>query len=225
MSGKLQELADEFRTVMTGRGNLLDSILPPILFVALNALFTLQVAAIGSLTVAVLLTAVRLIRRQPVQYALGGLGGVGLAVLVAWLVGRAEGYFLPSLVTSAGTLVLMAISLIARRPLVAWTSFLARRWPLEWYWHRKVRPAYGEVTWLWLAVFGARLGLQLVLFQREEPVLLGVANLLGGWPATVILLIISYLYGTWRLQNLGGPSVEEFRSGAEPPWESQQRGF
>jgi hypothetical protein len=38
-------------------------------------------------------------------------------------------------------------------------------------------------------------------------------------------LIASYLYGTWRLRNLGGPSVEEFKSGAEPPWEGQQRGF
>ena len=41
----------------------------------------------------------------------------------------------------------------------------------------------------------------------------------------VLLLIVSYLYGTWRLRSLGGPSVEEFKSGAEPPWEGQQRGF
>jgi hypothetical protein len=225
MAGKLQELGEEFRTVLTGRGKLLDSIVPPVLFVALNALFSLEVAAAGSLAVAGLLTAARLIRRQPAQYALGGLGGAGLAALVAWLLGRAEGYFVPSLLTSAGTLVLMAISLIARRPLVAWTSYLARRWPLQWYWHPQVRPAYSEVTWLWLVVFSARLGLQLVLFQREEPVLLAVAALLGGWPATIVLLIISYLYGTWRLQRLGGPSVREFEAGAAPPWESQRRGF
>jgi hypothetical protein len=40
-----------------------------------------------------------------------------------------------------------------------------------------------------------------------------------------VLLIVSYLYGTWRLRNLGGPSVEEFQAGEEPPWESQRRGF
>jgi hypothetical protein len=39
------------------------------------------------------------------------------------------------------------------------------------------------------------------------------------------VLIASYLYGTWRLGTLGGPSVEEFKPGAEPPWEGQQRGF
>jgi hypothetical protein len=225
MASKLQELGEEFRTVLTGRGNLLDSILPPVLFVALNSLFALQAAALGSLGVAAAFMIVRLARRQPVHYALAGLGGVGLAVLVAWLLGRAEGYFLPGLVTSAGTLVVMVVSLIARRPLVAWTSFLARRWPLPWYWHPRVRPAYTEVTWLWLVVLGARLGLQLILFQRAEPVLLAVANLLGGWPATIVLLVITYLYGTWRLQRLGGPSVDEFKAGAEPPWQGQRRGF
>lgn len=225
MTSKIQELGEELRTVLTGRGNLLDSILPPVLFVALNSLFTLQLAALGSLAVAAAVMTVRLARRQRVHYALAGLGGVGLAVLIAWLLGRAEGYFLPGLVTSAGTLVAMAISLIARRPLVAWTSFLARRWPLPWYWHPRVRPAYTEVTWLWLVVMGARLGLQLILFQRAEPLLLAVANLLGGWPATILLLIVTYLYGTWRLQQLGGPSVDEFKAGADPPWQSQRRGF
>jgi len=39
------------------------------------------------------------------------------------------------------------------------------------------------------------------------------------------LLVVSYLYGIWRLGNLEGPSVEEFKLGQEPPWEGQKRGF
>jgi UPF0716 family protein affecting phage T7 exclusion len=46
-----------------------------------------------------------------------------------------------------------------------------------------------------------------------------------GWPATIALLVVSYLYGTWRLNRLGGPSVEELQERASPPWEGQQRGF
>jgi hypothetical protein len=52
-----------------------------------------------------------------------------------------------------------------------------------------------------------------------------VLNILLGWPATILLLVVSYLYGTWRLQNLSGPSVEEFEQGAKPPWDGQRRGF
>jgi hypothetical protein len=117
------------------------------------------------------------------------------------------------------------VSLAAGRPLVAWTSYLTRRWPRDWYWHPRVRPAYSEVTWLWLVVFAVRLGLQWAVLQQENSTLLAVTNLVTGWPATILLLAVSYLYGTWRLGGLGGPSIEEFKSGAEPPWTGQRRGF
>jgi hypothetical protein len=222
---RLQELWEEFQAVFVGRGNLVDTIIPPILFVGLNALAGFSAALWGALGVALLFAVARLVRRQPVCYALGGLGGVGLAVSVAWLVGRAEGFFLPTILTGAGTMLLMVVSLVAGRPLVAWTSYLARRWPRDWYWHPRVRPAYSEVTWLWLVVFALRLGLQWAVLQQESSAVLAVTNLVTGWPATVLLLAVSYLYGTWRLRNLGGPSVEEFKTGAEPPWTGQRRGF
>jgi len=37
--------------------------------------------------------------------------------------------------------------------------------------------------------------------------------------------VLTYLYGTWRLARLGGPSVLEYKEGAAPPWSGQQRGF
>jgi hypothetical protein len=39
------------------------------------------------------------------------------------------------------------------------------------------------------------------------------------------VLAVSYVYGIWRLRKLGGPGVEEFESGKEPPWDGQTRGF
>lgn len=222
---KLREILEELRMVLAGRSNLLDSILPPLLFVLLNAIWGLQVAIWASLGLAALMAIYRLFKRQSLLYALGGAGGVAVAAAVAYLLGRAEGFFLPTIVSGAFTVLLCLVSVLAGRPVVAYTSFVARRWPLDWYWHQKVRPAYSEVTWMWVAFFGLRLLLQFNLFQQEEASLLGIVQLLTGWPATIILLIASYVYGTWRLRNLGGPSVEEFKSGAEPPWEGQKRGF
>ncbi|MBN1859682.1 hypothetical protein JW848_10850 [Candidatus Bipolaricaulota bacterium] len=46
-----------------------------------------------------------------------------------------------------------------------------------------------------------------------------------GWPAIILLLAATYLYGLWRLRTLGGPSVEEFKAGAPEPWSGQQKGF
>jgi hypothetical protein len=225
MTDKIREVVDEFRTVVVGRSNLLDSIIPPLLFLLTNALLGFQYAMWGSLVVAGAITLVRLRRRQSLLYALGGIGGVLLAILLAQLLGRAEGYFLPGIITGGFTVLVCLVSIIARRPLVAWTSYIARRWPRDWYWHPQVRPAYTEVTWFWTVFFGLRLLLEVVLFQEEAADLLAVVKVLTGWPATLVLLVVSYLYGTWRLRNLGGPSVEEFKDGTEPPWQGQRRGF
>ena len=88
-----------------------------------------------------------------------------------------------------------------------------------------MRPAYTEVTWFWAIFFLLRVGLQLNLFQAAQAEQLAGVNLLLGWPATLLLLIFSYLYGTWRLCQLGGPSVAEFQENGPPPWQSQRRGF
>jgi hypothetical protein len=224
-TGKSQELIDEFRQVVLGRANLLDSILPPLLFVILNALLGFDMAMWSALVIAGILAVLRLRRGQSPLYALGGAGGVGLAIGLTWLLGREEGFFLPGIVSNGLLALLCLASMMARRPLVAWTSALARRWPPAWYWHPRVRPAYSEVTGLWLLFFVGRLALQIVLFGQGAVGLLATLNLLSGWPATIVLLVVSYLYGTWRLRSLHGPSVEEFKARVEPPWQGQQRGF
>jgi hypothetical protein len=225
MIDKLHELIDEFRTVVVGSSNLLDSILPPLIFVALNALLNLQAAIWGALIFVALVVTVRMVRRQSLHYALGGLGGVILAAAVAQLLGRAEGYFVPGIISSVATIFVALGSLIIRRPMVAWTSFIARRWPLAWYWHPRVRPAYSEVTLFWVLFFGLRSALQLAVLRTESVELLALTSFATGWPATIALLVVSYLYGTWRLKSLQGPSVEEFKNNAAPPWTSQRRGF
>lgn len=223
-NNKWHELLDEFRLVL-GKGNLLDAIIPPVIFLLINGMFGFQAAMWASLGPALLIAALRLWRGQSLLYALAGIGSVGLAILIVWLLGRAEGYFLPNLVSGGMTFALSLVSLLIRRPLVAWTSFIARRWPLEWYWHPRVRPAYSEVTLAWTVFFAARLFWQVSLFQAQAASQLAFVNALLGWPALIILLVLSYLYGTWRLGNLKGPSVEEFRAQASPPWQGQKRGF
>jgi hypothetical protein len=64
--------------------------------------------------------------------------------------------------------------------------------------------------------FSGRLALEFWLYQGQSLNALGAAPILLGWPFTVILLIVTYLYGLWRLSNLKGP---------RPPWEGQKRGF
>ena len=224
-SNRFQEIITELRTVFSGRGKILDSLIPPIVFLIFNAALGLNAALGASLGTALLIGLYRAFKRQPLIYAFGGVGGILVAVIIARFLGRSEGFFLPGLLTGSLTFVLCLVSVLVKRPLVAWTSYLTRRWPLEWYWHDRVRPAYSEVTLAWTLFFGLRLLLQFQLFRQEAAQALGWVQLLTGWPALILLLVGSYLYGLWRLGNLGGPSVEEFKSGAQPPWQGQKRGF
>lgn len=224
-TSKAREIWEEFRSVVLGRGNVVDSVAPPLVFLVVQRLFGFTVAVWVALALALLIGLLRLARGQSWYYALGGLAGVGLAALLAELLGRAEGYFLPSILNGILTIILCLVSILVRRPLVAWTSHLARRWPRAWYWHPRVRPAYTEVTWFWAAFFALRVGIQVALFRWGNADWLALLQVIMGWPATIVLLVFSYLYGTWRLRRLGGPSVEEFKQEAEPPWEGQRRGF
>jgi hypothetical protein len=222
---KSRELLDELRTVFAGHNSFLDAILPPIIFLLVNGLVSFQAAMWSALLLSVVIAAARIIRKQSLLYALAGVASVGIAIGIAWFLGKSEGFFLPGLISGSMTLLLTVVSLVIRRPMVAWTSFIARRWPLDWYWHPQVRPAYSEVTFAWALFFAARLFLQFSLFQKERVNLLAITNFITGWPATILLLVFSYLYGTWRLAKLSGPSVDEFRSNAPAPWQSQRRGF
>lgn len=221
---KFQEIAAEFQAVVTKRSKILDSILPPLAFVLVNRFLALEIAAGLTLVIALSLTAVRLLRGQPWGYAFGGVAGVLVAALAVVVTGAEQSYFLPSIFSGGLTTLLCLGSIVVNRPLVAFTSHLARGWPLDWYWHPKVCPAYKEVTWMWAIFFAGRSLVQYSLFM-DPGSFWAVINLALGWPALILLLVGSYLYGTWRLTHLQGPSVEELEADAPPPWSGQRRGF
>lgn len=220
---KANEIREELKSVLGGRT--IDALLPPLVFVIVNGLFTLEIALGAALGLALVLTMLRLLRGQPWTYALGGLLGVALAAGLALLTRNAASYFLPALVGSALIFVGTLVSLMIGKPVAAWLSHLTRGWPLEWFWRADVKPAYREVTWIWALLIAARLGIQVYLFQRGDAAALAWANTLLGWPVTIAVLVLSYIYGIWRLRSLGGPGVHEFRAGKNPPWEGQTRGF
>jgi len=223
---KREELIEELRMVFSGKtARLFDSLLPLLVFLIVNPLLGLNPALWGSVGVAGIVVLLRIFRRESLRYSLAGLAGVIIAGLFVRISGSGAGFFFPGFISGAITIILCVISVLFRRPLVAWTSFVVRRWPLNWYWHPKVLPAYNEVTLIWTVVFAARLAFEFWLYQRDATDVLGVSRIILGWPLTVVLLVGTYLYGLKRLSQLQGPSVDEFKTGAQPPWQGQKRGF
>jgi len=217
------EIVEELKSVVSGKT--FDALLPPLIFVVVNGFFGLDFAVIISLGLAVSLGVIRLLRGQNWLYALGGLLGAMLASGLAILTRNAASYFIPAIVSSAFLLLLALVSLLAGKPLAAWASHITRGWPLGWFWRNDVKPAYREVTWFWTSFLAIRLAIQYILYLGGDAATLAWANTLLGWPVIMIVLIITYVYGIWRLRRLNGPGVEEYKEGKEPPWQGQVRGF
>jgi len=220
---KRKEILEEIHSVISGKT--LDAIFPPLFFVLMNSLAGLDFAVIASLVLAAVLTVLRLAWKQNWKYALGGLVGVILASGLAYLTRNPALYFIGPVISSGLLLVLAATSLLIGQPLAAWASHLSRGWPLEWYWRRDVKPAYREVTWFWTALILIRLVIQILLLQIGDVATIAWVNILLGWPLTLSVLILTYIYGIWRLHQLRGPGVEEYKEGEKPPWIGQSRGF
>ena len=219
------EIIEEFRSVLVGSTPVADAIIPPIVFVLFNGIAGLMTASVLAVASGVAITVTRLFRNRPTRFALAGLAGTSVAASLAAWSGSAEAFFVPGIISGALTALVALISIMAGRPMVAWSSLLVRRWPGAWYWHPRVRPAYRDVTFLWMVFFATRAAVQWNLAQQGEVAQLAAVRILGGWPALVLLLVLTYVYGSFRLKKLGGPSVDEFLTDTPAPWTGQQRGF
>ena len=222
----LQEVKDEIRSLLEGRAGIIDGIIAPIIFVLVNAVAGMPAAGYAGIGVAVGVVMVRLLRRNSLRYAVSGLFGTGFAIALALRSGEAQDYFLPGIISGVATTLLGVISIIVNRPMVAFSSWAVRQWPIEWYWHPRVRPAYTRVTWLWVGFFGVRTAVQGWLFATEQTTALGLVRAATGWPGLLALLVATYVVGRNRLVELGGPSVHQFQNGIpHHEWQPQESGF
>ncbi len=218
-----KEILSELKMVL--KGNTLDALLPSLLFVFLQSPLGLNSSALVAVLSSFLLTGYRIVRKQKSFYALLGVLGVLFAAGYAAFSGSAENYYLPRLFN--GTLLVLVSfgSILFGRPLAALLSHLSRGWPMGWFLRKDVKPAYREVTFIWSVLLLMRLLVQWNLYRGGDLNRLFFINFLMGTPATIVILVLSYVYGIYRLKKLAGPSVDEYLENAPGPWKGQKKGF
>lgn len=164
--------------------------IPTTVFVIVNVTASLKPAIIAAVASALVLTAYRLVRKQPVQQALSGLFGVVIAAIIAARTGQARGYFLLGIWTSFAYAVPFAISMLVKRPLVGllWEFLDPTPSDDDVPWHRR-RPLLMAYTWSTLAatlVFLARGIVQLRLYGDKATGWLAFARIAMGYPLFAI---------------------------------------
>ncbi|WP_244269106.1 DUF3159 domain-containing protein [Mycobacterium parascrofulaceum] len=175
-----------------GVSGVIYSSLPVVVFVIASSVSGLLVAIASALAVAALVLLWRLIRRDSPQPAFSGFFGVAICALVAYVVGESKGYFLLGIWMSLLWAVVVAVSVVARRPLVgyvwSWASGRGRGWrevPRAVY-------AFDIASLCWALVFAVRFVVQRLLYDANQTGWLAVARIAMGWPLTVVAALVTY---------------------------------
>ena len=158
----------------------------------------------------------RILRKESLRNSLIGVGGTSIALLIAQIQGTASGFFLPGIIRDLSVALIGFISILLGRPFTIYTSKSIRGWPLDWFLHKNVKPAYREVATIWVIFLSIKGLLQLYFFSSPE--ILAIIKLATSNQTTIALLVLTYIYVQRKLIQLGGPSVEEFKNKVHPPW-------
>lgn len=177
-----------------GRRGVLDSGLPALVFVAVNAVWHLHAAIITAVGVGVLLVVLRLVRREPLQQAVGGFFGLALAAIIAARTGRAEGFFLPGIVLNVLYAVGVVVSVLVGRPVVGLVLAAVEGSGPQWRSDRRLRRAYAAASLGWAGVYLLRAGVQAAFYVEHRPGWLAVTKLALGWPVTIAAVALTLAY-------------------------------
>lgn len=174
---------------MGGVQGIVASSIPVAVFVLVNLLFAVQPAVIAALAAGVAIAVWRIVRRQPLQPAVSGLLGVGVAAFIAYRTGEARGFYLPGLIYSAAFGLAFLVSVLVRRPLAGLIWHGINGDGQGWRRDPALLRAYTWASLLWTLVFAARLVVQGLLYNADEETWLGVARLAMGYPLVGVALL------------------------------------
>ncbi|RZU61153.1 DUF3159 domain-containing protein [Zhihengliuella halotolerans] len=186
-----------------GLRGLVEAIGPGLIFIVVFTVTQqLDVALIGALGIAAVLTIIRLIQRQSLTQALAGLAGVVICALFARTTGAARDFYVPGFLTNVGYGAALIISIFVKWPLMGVVFGFIRGEGLDWRQAPARVRAYSIATWIIVAVFTARLAVQLPLYYASADdggalTALGSARLIMGVPL--------YAMGLWLAWMLSRP--------------------
>ncbi|MDQ3475944.1 MAG: DUF3159 domain-containing protein [Actinomycetota bacterium] len=202
-----------------GLRGVIDSGLPVIVFITVNAFTSLPVAVWSALGTGAALFAVRLARRENVQQAISGFLGVAIAAFIAGQTGQARDFFLPALWSTAAFGLAFLISAVVRWPLVGVIAELF--WPTPgltdskaWRSHRSLMRVYTWLTLLWAGVYLFRIAVQGSLYLANEVTLLGTTKLFMGWPLTALEALLTVYVVRRVRRRISDPKTSYYPAGS-----------
>jgi hypothetical protein len=181
------------RAVGGWRG-MIDSGVPTVVFVVAYVVTSQQLrpSLVAAVAAGLVIALWRLARHESLQQVLAGFFGVAVSALVATRTGRAENFFLMGIVINVAYGMAYLVSILVRWPLMGLIVGYFRGDATGWRDDPRQYAAYATTSWIWAAMFGLRLVVQLPLYWAGAVGLLGAAKLLMGWPLFLLAAYLTY---------------------------------
>ncbi len=178
-----------------GKRGLTETGLPSIVFIVVYTATTkLNPSLWSAIAVAVVLTAVRLVQKDKLQHALGGLMGVAVCAAFAKFTGQAKNFYLPGVLWNAGEAVAFIVSALVRWPIVGLFIGPITGEMTAWRGQPERLKAFTLSTWLLAAMFVLRVAIEVPLYLSNQITALGSAKVVLGYP-----LYLAVAFVCWRI--------------------------
>ncbi|CAG7845469.1 hypothetical protein USB125703_01735 [Pseudoclavibacter triregionum] len=152
---------------------------------------------------------IRLVRREQLMPAIGGLLALALSAFLALRSGNDADFFLPGFWTNGAYCVVMLVSALAGWPLIGVVAGLLTQTGTAWRRLPRLRRLMLGLTLAWAAFFALRLAVQLPLYFAGNIEALGATKLLMGTPMYAVLLVLTVILarGGMLKDGLIGPGA------------------
>lgn len=176
-------------TALGGRRGMVEGAVPTLGFtVTFLVSHELRLALTVGISLAVVLLVLRVVQRQPVQFVVNSLVGIGIAAVFASRTGKAEDVFLPGIIYNAAYAVAMVLSVLVRWPLVGLMIASVTGDLTAWRRDPAVVRLCSRLTWMLAVPCLVRVAVQYPLYLAGEVGWLGVTKIALGWPLQVASL-------------------------------------
>ncbi|MFC3989710.1 DUF3159 domain-containing protein [Actinoplanes siamensis] len=199
--------------LLNGRRAAIDASWPAVGFLAGWLLFhSVGAGTAGALICALGVVGWRLRRGDKPRAVLIGLLGVCVAALIALRTGKAENFFLLQLLSNGASVLVWAISIVIRRPLLGLIVGAVLGQRTRWRRDPDLLRAYSRASWVWVLQYVVRVAVFLPLYAAEQTGALAAARIVLSWP-----LVAACLAASWwvirRTLPAGHPGLRHPRTG------------